>query len=183
MSKLENINAALQNFAEEVIFKARRELKVTRLGVGKGGRKYRYKIETTGRLGQSLEAKTKYFPSGAMELDFSGEDYLTIVDQGRKAGRFPPPLAIQKWIFQKGLRERSGGGQFKNDKQGRRSLSYLIGRKIAEQGTNKTEFFTTPFNIEFKKLPEEIQKAWAEDVEFLLKGIMTKHYNQLTNNT
>ena len=60
------------------------------------------------------------------------EDYWVFVENGRKAGRFPPIDKILEWIRVKPVIPYS-------DSRGRipteESLAFLISRKIAEQGT------------------------------------------------
>lgn len=52
----------------------------------------------------------------------SSANYSDIVDVGRKAGKQPPPSALQKWMNQKGIKGNA------------KSLSFVIGRKIGRFG-------------------------------------------------
>jgi len=63
--------------------------------------------------------------------------------------------------------------QFKNRETGK-FMSYeqtaqLIIRSIWTKGTKPTRFFSKPFEDGFKKLPEELVKAYGLDVESFLK--------------
>lgn len=57
---------------------------------------------------------------------------------GRRPGKQPPPNIIRKWITDKGLKIRDlVSGQFATRTQTRiNQLAYLIGRKIAQKGTD-----------------------------------------------
>lgn len=64
-------------------------------------------------------------------------DYATFVDKGRSAGKFPPLDAIREWIKRKGIEMEDGTGDLERDAK---SLSYLIGRKISEEGIEARPF-------------------------------------------
>ena len=60
------------------------------------------------------------------------EDYWIFVENGRKAGRFPPIDKILEWIRVKPVIPYSdSSGRLPTEEQ----LAFLIARKIAEQGT------------------------------------------------
>lgn len=92
--------------------------------------------------------------------------YGYVVDQGRRPGSMPPTDAIKKWIKQKPLRLRDlkTGSFTKMTEKKVDSVAFAIAKKIKEEGTKPTYFFTTPFKIAFQKLPEEIAQAYALDV-------------------
>ena len=64
------------------------------------------------------------------EVIFVLEDYWWYVENGRRAGKFPPPDAIKKWIRVKPVVPRAFKGKVPTTNQ----LAYLIGRKIATKG-------------------------------------------------
>ena len=56
---------------------------------------------------------------------------------GRGPGGFPPQNALIKWIKDKGLIPRNDLGQFtKKSESNYKKMAFLIGRKIAEKGTD-----------------------------------------------
>lgn len=66
------------------------------------------------------------------------EDYWEYVENGRKAGKFPPPPKIEEWVLIKPVNPYPNKkGKAPTVKQ----LAYLIGRKIAEKGTDPQPFF------------------------------------------
>ena len=69
--------------------------------------------------------------------------------------------AIDRCVVNKGLKgTRNKLGQFTK----RKSLVFLISRSIYFSGLKPSLFFTTPFRIEYKKLPKQIASSFAKDV-------------------
>ena len=63
------------------------------------------------------------------------EDYWKYVEYGRKPGKFPPPNAIRRWVEIKPVIPRPmANGKLPTINQ----LTYLISRKIAEEGITPT---------------------------------------------
>jgi hypothetical protein len=95
-----------------------------------------------------------------------GSDYVYFLEHGRGPGGFPPVDMIRQWAEAKGL-FRGVEKQYQ-----RNSIAYLIGRKIAQEGSflyrNKQTFsgFESPigsvFNDErMEKLKEELGAAFV----------------------
>lgn len=63
-------------------------------------------------------------------LEINVEDYYKFIENGRRPGTFPPPLAISKWIDKKKIVPRVRKGIRPTKKQ----LVYLISRSIKEKG-------------------------------------------------
>lgn len=55
-------------------------------------------------------------------------NYWDFIENGRGPGKFPPLERIQQWIKEKGI---------ESDLRKIKSLAYVIGKKIAEKGTNQ----------------------------------------------
>ena len=93
--------------------------------------------KASGKALQSFDFKTAKLDTG-VRLLIGGAKHSYFLEHGRGRGGFPPPDKIRQWIRDKGL-----AGQF--DKEYKlNSFAYLIGKKIAEQGsklsrTGKTE--------------------------------------------
>ena len=78
-------------------------------------------INSTGTASRSLNTKVT-----DVKLEIKGLRYIGALDKGRSPGRFPPVDAIRDWVAQKlGI-----SGNENN------SIAYLIGRKIANEGTS-----------------------------------------------
>jgi hypothetical protein len=164
----EHTEFALNLFADRVIGGARENLK------------------SFSDLAHSLEKVLEKNESG-FTLKFLGNDYASYYDQGVKgkesSSRAPNSpfqfgtgsyrgatgqggdwdIAIQRWIRFKGIKLRDEKGKFK--KGGIKSLSYLIRRDKYLKGIKPSLFFTTPFNIYFLDLADELEEAYAKDIE------------------
>lgn len=104
----------LKNFAEEVINGIKENIRskqVTSYGA----------MNTTGKMADSLA----YRIDGDGLTIFSSEKYFTVLETGRKPGRRPPIDVIEKWIENKPIASDIS----------RRSLAFLITRKIGEKGS------------------------------------------------
>lgn len=97
------------------------------------------------------------------------EDYWYYVENGRKAGKWPPPPKIEEWILIKPIQPYA-------DKRGRipsiKQLTYLIGRKIAENGTDPQPFFQKAVNDTKKKFEPLIAEAIEQDISDYLDKVL-----------
>jgi hypothetical protein len=116
----------------------------------------------------------------SFSLSFSMADYGKFIDKGVKGrsssikaplspykykNKMPPLKALDKWIVKRGLAVRNKKGQFVS----RESLKYAIAKSIQENGIETTNFFTKPFESAFKRLPDDLIKAFGLEVDNLLK--------------
>ena len=78
--------------------------------------------------------------------------------------------AIKKWVVNRRIqfREREGKGT-KGQLLSYNQTAFLITRSIYAKGMKPTEFFSRPFELAFKKLPDELIEAYGLDVETFLK--------------
>lgn len=124
----------------------------------------------TGTLVNSIKDIVK-FDGKYLTVSIQLEDYWKWVENGRKAGKFPPVDAIKKWITIKPVIPRGKNGKVPTENQ----LSYLIGRKIAREGTRANPFLE-PTIRDFKlvdkiyaavnsMLTNEINKAVSEELK------------------
>ena len=129
------------------------------------------KKNNTGDLQKSLGFEMEVFRSGNFSFAFLMEEYGGNVDRGRKAGKGIPVRVLDEWIRTKPVRLRDlETGKFLKKTPARlKSLSYLINRKIKEEGIEASNFFSEPFEKEFKQLPDELVKAFGLDVESYLE--------------
>ena len=121
-----------------------------------------------------------------LEFLFGGADnYWQFVDEGvRGAGGFkgsgrmrgqgspfkysnkmPPRQPLINWIKNKPAKGRSKSGRFITNE----SFAFLIQRSIFQRGLERTQFFSKPFTEQLKNQTENITKAFADDLEQLLK--------------
>jgi hypothetical protein len=147
LKKAENTKIALDKFGKYLVTQSRANLT-------------RQKKNVTKTLYNSLDYEVKVNPK-SIEFDFLMEAYGEWVDKGRKPGKMPPFGAIYAWVARRKF-------QFKDGKT-KKFLSYaetarLVMIKIKAKGIQPTDFYTRPFNLGFKQLPEELRQAYELDV-------------------
>ena len=128
----------------------------------------------------------------SIQISFEMEDYGKFIDKGVKGvggtkangqpwkvkkvdnslykytNKRPPASVFSKWAVRRGIAPRSKGGQFTS----RKSLQFAIANSVYHTGLETTNFFTKPFETAFKRLPEEIIKAYGLEVDNLLKAAL-----------
>lgn len=165
----ENTNAFVEALAEKIILSAKRELGANRKRPkysfprrGKVGT-YSGKIDSTGRLRNSLEAK---IDEETLSMEFIMEDYGQWVDEGRKRGKGAPVKSIDSWIRNKGLRLRDENGQFiRKTEKNIRAAGFLFNRKLKYFGIAATHFFSEPFNVEMGNMIDGLTDNMIKDIE------------------
>lgn len=168
MLTLEKTEQALTEFAEYVIAKSKDNLR-------------RNKKNSSGELADSLSYKLNV-SKNSIQLDFEGEDYLAFVDQGvsgikkkyntpfsykKKGGLkgMPPASAFDKWNIKKGRASRDEQGRFLS----RKSQNFATAVSVFYYGIKPSRFFSTPFEVAFDSLPDEIAEAYGLDVESFIE--------------
>ena len=163
-----SVKKELEYFANEVINRSRSNLTQKKKNASK-------------ELYNSLKYDIKVSNKNSFTLSFSMENYGTFIDKGVKGrdsslkapnspyqfkNKMPPSKVLDKWVIRKGLKGiRNKKGQFVS----RESLKFAIAKNIQKYGLETTNFFTKPFENAFKRLPEDIVKAYALEVEDFLK--------------
>lgn len=101
-------------------------------------KKYRENLRKNGHIATGkLFNSVKYeliINSDKIGIEVNLEDYWKYVENGRRSGKFPPLNKIEDWIRVKKILPSGGGRKLPTEKQ----LAYLIGRKIANEGTEGT---------------------------------------------
>lgn len=143
----------------------------------------------TGGLYDSIKYNLQVHKN-SFHLSFSLTDYAMYVDKGVKgyqsgakaidspfrfgSGRGPKGglrIAIEGWTKRKRIQFRDRGtGKFMNYKQ----TAWIITKSIYRKGLKTTNFFSKPFENEFKKLPGELVAAYGLEVSKLMKSILKK---------
>jgi hypothetical protein len=173
--KIDNVQAALNEFGKLVIERAKSNLK-------KGGKYGSH--NTSNKLTDSLRFETKEMPR-SIGFDFYAEDYWKFLDYGvkgkissAKAPNSPYQFgsgtgkkgglraSIDKWVVRKGLAGTRGkDGRFTTRKQ----MVSMISRSIYLKGTPETKFFREAFETSYQSLDENIVEKYGLDVETFLK--------------
>ena len=171
-----SIKKALDSFGFDVVEGAKRNLK-------------RKDKNTSKRLSNSLDYKLKIFKN-SFSLSFVMEDYGKFIDQGVKGvggtkadgtkwkkkrvsskspfkyrSKKPPTKAFNDWTVRRGIAPRNAKGQFIS----RKSILFAIANSVYHTGLETTNFFTQPFNKEFRSLPDELTEAYGLEVDEFLK--------------
>ena len=172
--RLTGLQEALDDFKKYVIQQSKSNLTQGRSPYGS--------YNNTKRLYNSLKGEAKVYAKGYY-LNFQMEDHGFYQDQGVK-GKFSSLKApnspykfgsgtgkkggltqgIERWVKSKRF-------QFRDKQTGKflsyKSTAFLITRSIYAKGLKPTLFFTKPFNVGYKRLPEELIKKLRIDVEKL----------------
>jgi len=156
MSRQINTEKALDKFGRYLVKESRKNLT-------------RFKKNNSRTLYNSLGYDIKAMPN-SIEFDFLMEEYGEWVDKGRKAGTPPPFSAIRSWVAQRKIQFRSNKGKFQTYDQ----TAWAIVKSIGKKGIAPTNFYSRPFNLGFKRLPDEVVNAYALDVEDFLEYTIDK---------
>jgi len=76
----------------------------------------------------------------------------------------PPMSLLDKWIVRRGIAPRDAKGRFIS----RKSLQFLIARKIFTQGIQGISFFQKPLQLEMRDFYNQVGKAIKEDIENII---------------
>jgi hypothetical protein len=164
----------LNSFGKSVVNKAKGILK-------------RKKKVVSGKLLNSISYKLKKDNDG-LTVQFMMVDYGTFVDKGvsgtkqkrtyvdYKGKRKDTPYEFGKtrdggltrgldnWIVRRGIAPRDAKGRFIS----RKSIKFLIARKIYTQGIQGISFFQKPLQIGMRDFYNQVGKAIKEDIENII---------------
>lgn len=118
-----------------------------------------YAPEASGRLVNNVRFEVRHNDT-VYEVGLWLQDYWYYVENGRKAGKFPPLSKIEEWIRVKPVIPRPYNGKLPTEKQ----LAFLIGRKIAEKGTEGKHPLERSVEEVNNELLMSIKMAILEDI-------------------
>lgn len=96
------------------------------------------------------------------EVQLSLEDYWKYVENGRKPGKWPPIIAIAKWVEIKPVIPRPmKNGKLPTTQQ----LAFLISRKIGLEGIKPKPLLEQSVEEVWDVMKEYLEEALAKDVE------------------
>lgn len=160
--RFENLQSELEKFGKFVIQQSRSNLT-------------KKKKNVSSRLYKELSYDLKT-SKNSFSLSFEMPAYGLFQDKGVSGvkkkyntpfsykGNMPPTEDILKWVKAKNLRFRNKKtGKFSKGTQ--KSLAFLIARSIFRNGIKPSLFFTRPFELGFKKIPDELVEAFALDFD------------------
>lgn len=103
------------------------------------------------------------------KVSVSLADYWKYVENGRGPGKYPPPGVIRNWIEVKPVTPYAGvDGKVPSVEQ----LTFLISRKIAEEGTEPQPFFEPARERAVADYEERIGEAIAQDVRDYIQRLV-----------
>ena len=167
----ERTKEVLTRFGKEVVRESKKELK-------------RQKKNTSGKLAKSIDFDLTV-SKNSFGMSFQMEDYGQFQDMGVSGflkkydtpfsykDKWPPLKAFDKWIVRKGIAPKDEKGRFLP----RKSIQFLIARKVFFYGIKPSQFLSKPFQKAFKDLPDEVIEAFGLDVESLLKQTLKDDSN------
>lgn len=105
-----------------------------------------------------LDNKTK----GQLSINLELMDYWKYVENGRKAGKWPPISAIQRWIEIKPVLPRPmANGKLPTNEQ----LAFLIARKIGLEGIAPQPLLKQSLDNVMDVMMEFIEEAIVKDIQ------------------
>lgn len=124
------------------------------------------KIESSGNLINSVDTEILLDDKDYV-VEISLADYWKFVDEGRHAGRFPPPQAIKDYIRFKPIVPRANSkGKIPSTEQ----LAYVIGRKISREGIKPKPFLNAALDSPamdriLDEIADLVQKNFVEQLD------------------
>jgi hypothetical protein len=161
------IKRVLNNFGKAVVQQSRSRLT-------------KEKKNATNELYNSLSFTPAKVSNRGNLISFSFEmlDYGEFIDKGVSgvdvkyktpfsySTKPPPPSVFSEWAKAKGIKPRDKKtGKFITAKQ----FGFIMSRHIFSKGQEPTNFFTLSFEQQYKKLPDELLKAFGDDLDEFLK--------------
>lgn len=118
-------------------------------------------INASGDLSKSVKYIIDNSTGGRIEVNFELAHYWKYVENGRKAGKWPPISAIEKWIEVKPILPRPmKNGKLPTTKQ----LAYLIARKIGLEGYKGKGILQDRIDNTNTAFWEDIEDAIVKDI-------------------
>lgn len=118
-----------------------------------------------------IEVGEDYF-----KVSISLTDYWQYLENGRGPGKFPPVDKIKEWIEVKPVNPTPlSNGKTPSVEQ----LSFLIGRKIANEGTEGKPFFEPAKEQTIREFEDKINQAIEEDVSNFILELVEKEMRDI----
>ena len=118
-----------------------------------------------------IEVGEDYF-----KVSISLADYAWYLENGRGPGKFPPVDKIKEWIEVKPVNPTPlSNGKTPSVEQ----LSFLISRKIANEGTEGQPFFEPAKEQTIREFEDKINQAIDEDVSNFILELVEKEMRDI----
>lgn len=122
----------------------------------------------SGKLIDSIQYKV-VTEGQTVSIVFTLEDYWKYVEEGRPPGKFPPPQNMLNWVMEKNIMPTpytlpDGKQRIPSQMQ----LAYLIGRKIATDGTEGKYQLQKTLDDLMTEFLSELQGTLTSDIRDLI---------------
>ena len=107
-----------------------------------------------------------------IEVSLKLADYWKYVEYGREPGKFPPQDKIMEWIKVKPVLPRQINGKLPTPEQ----LSFLIGRKIAEEGIEPTNILEHSIETVNNRFEQKIMDAINDDISNMVDVVFSEYF-------
>ena len=120
----------------------------------------------TGELISSIRPMTPELVDGTFECSLSLAPHWKYVENGRKAGKFPPIDNILEWVKAKPPLARPNRLDRKETSQ--KQLAFLVARKIATKGIQPGNQLSEALDIVYARWKDRIDAAITADIETVI---------------
>ena len=120
----------------------------------------------TGELISSIKPMTPELADGAFQCSLSLAPHWKYVENGRKAGKFPPIDNILDWVKAKPQLARPNRLDRKEITP--KQLAFLVARKIAAKGIQPGNQLSEAMDIAYARWKDRIDAAITADIETIL---------------
>ena len=120
----------------------------------------------TGELISSIKPMTPELVDGAFQCSLSLAPHWKYVENGRKAGKFPPIDNILDWVKAKPQLARPNRLDRKEITP--KQLAFLVARKIAAKGIQPGNQLSEAMDIAYARWKDRIDAAITADIETIL---------------
>ena len=120
----------------------------------------------TGELISSIKPMTPELVDGAFECSLSLAPHWKYVENGRKAGKFPPIDNILEWVKAKPQLARPN--RLDRKEIAPKQLAFLVARKIAAKGIQPGNQLEEAIDIVYARWKDRIDAAITADIETIL---------------
>lgn len=120
----------------------------------------------TGELISSIKPMTPELVNGTFQCSLSLAPHWKYVENGRKAGRFPPIDNILDWVKAKPQLARPN--RLDRKELAPKQLAFLVARKIATKGIQPGNQLEEAMDIVYARWKDRIDAAITVDIESIL---------------
>ena len=120
----------------------------------------------TGELISSIRPMTPELVDGTFQCSLSLAPHWKYVENGRKAGKFPPIDNILEWVKVKPQLTRPN--RLDRKELAPKQLAFLVARKIATKGIQPGNQLSEALDIVYARWKDRIDAAITADIEAIL---------------